>query len=315
MSRRQIQRITTVLKPGTGDVTSLQNAKLEFTIAAADTTNDSWFNLAIPQITAAFQQYTNRQFAQQGYQDLFRLRRPDGALAVRAGADPLMLSTRPVVSIAALFDLTGAQAVAPPTVSVNPATTLAAPMAPGDTVMTLTALLGPIFPFNVLLDTGLNQEVVQVTGPLGASYTVVRAQANTTAVAHAANVPATQGLDPTLYELDPKTGFLQRLMTDGNGNFWPVRWGTGEIVVYFTAGYIMPGQGGSGPAFPGDLEEAALRHLTARYRSKGRDPTLRAEGEPGIGQQQFWVGTVPGQNGAFAPEVQSVLDRYHDPSV
>lgn len=316
MSRRQIQRITSVLTAGTGDLTTLTNVKLEIAIPSADTSSDSWLNLAIPQTTAAAQNYCNRVFAQQVYQDLFRIRRPEGALVVRGGADPLILSTRPIVSIAAVFDLTGAQAVAPPTVSVNAATTLAAAMGAGDTTMQVTQLLGPNFPFDALIDTGATQEVAQVTGLAGGNtYNVVRAQAGTTAVAHNSNVPVTQSLDATLYEFEAKTGFLQRLETDGNGNFWPRRWGTGEIAVYFTAGYIMPGKSGTGPTLPSDLEEAALRILTERYRAKGRDPSLRSESIQGESVRQWWIGTPPGQDGAFAPEVQGILNRYRDLSV
>jgi hypothetical protein len=40
---------------------------------------------------------------------------------------------------------------------------------------------------------------------------------------------------------------------------------------------------------------------------------LRTEGEPGIGQMQYWVGAMPGQNGALPPEIQALVDPYRVP--
>ena len=64
---------------------------------------------------------------------------------------------------------------------------------------------------------------------------------------------------------------------------------------------------------PADLIQAALRLVTARFKSQGRDPMLRTEGEPGIGQTQYWVGPVSGQDGAVSPDIEGILDKYRVP--
>lgn len=311
---RSIQRITTVLTPAAQVLTTLANIKLELSLPAADTSNDEWLKLIIGQISGAISAYCNRPFVSQIYLDLFRNRRPDGSVRIQGGADPLALGRMPVAAIADVFDLTGAYAVPPPAVNgFGPRTTLAASMTSGQTTLPLSAALGITYPYDVLIDTGLNQEVVTVTAlPGGNTYTVTRGAAGTTARAHNAGVPATQALDQTLFEFEPDTGFLTRLDTDGNGNFWPVRWTTGEIAVVYTAGYLAIGATNPNnyPVMPAELEAAVLRLATMRFKAKGRDPMLRTEGEPGIGQQTFWIGSTPGQSGSLPPEIAGLVEPY-----
>ncbi len=69
-------------------------------------------------------------------------------------------------------------------------------------------------------------------------------------------------------------------------------------------------------SIPADIIDAALRLITGRFKARGRDPMLRSQGDPGIvGTKQFWVGPLPGQNGAIPPEVAGILDIYRTPSV
>src|SRR4029077_4216773 len=129
-------------------------------------------------------------------------------LAVQGGADPLSLSARPVSAIADVFDLTGAAAVAPPALSAtDPTTTLASARTSGQATLPLIQTLGVgTYPFDVLVDTGIRQEVMTVTGlSSGTTYAVTRGAAGTTAASHNANAPVTQALDPTLYEWEPAT--------------------------------------------------------------------------------------------------------------
>lgn len=315
MAHRSIQRSTTVLKAGSPtDLTTLTNIKLELAITPDDTTNDAWLNLVIPQITGTISAFCNRIFANQVYLDFFRIRRPTGALSVEGGSDPLVLGQMPIAAIADVFDLTGAAAIAPPNIATpNPTTTLASAMNAGQATMALSQPLGTAYPFDVLLDTGLNMEVVTVTSLVsGSTYNVTRGAANTTAAAHKANVPATQAVDPTLYEYEAESGFVTRLDTDGGGNFWPRRWGTGEIVVIYTAGFMLQGKDNPNdyPTLPPDIEEAALRLAVMRVKARGRDPMLRTQGQPGIGQQTYWIGTPPGQVGSLPPEIASLVEPY-----
>lgn len=316
MAHRSIQRITTVLTAATvTDLTNLTDAKLELAIPGSDTSQDSWLNLVIPQITGTIQAYCNRIFANQVYMDLLRIRRPSGALAVQGGADPLALGRMPIAAVSDVFDLTGAPSVAPPAIATpGPTITLAAAMTNNQATMQLSAPLGTAYPFDVLIDTGANQEVATVTGlASGTTYNVTRGAAGTAAVAHKINVPVNQALDPTLYEFEADSGFLTRLDTDGAGNFWPIRWGTGEIVVIYSAGFILPGWSNPPagyPVMPADIEDAALRLLTMRFKARGRDPMVRSQGEQGIGQVVYWVGATPGQQGSLPPEIQGLVDKY-----
>lgn len=313
---RSIQRITAALTTPavSNNLTTLANAKLELGITPDDTSNDAWLALAIGQVSGAIAAYCNRNFANQPYFDLFRDRRPTGSVRVQGGADPLVLGRVPVAAVADVFDLTGAYAVPPPAVNqFGPQTTLAASMTSGQTTLPLASALGSAYPFDVLVDTGLNQEVMTITAlPGGNNYTVTRAAAGTTARAHNSGVPVTQALDPTLFEFEAGTGFLTRLNTDGNGNFWPTRWGTGEIAVAYIAGFMLAGATNPNnyPVLPAEIEEAALRMITMRFKGKGRDPMLRIQGQPGIGQQTYWIGTPPGQVGSLPPEIAGLVDPY-----
>lgn len=100
---------------------------------------------------------------------------------------------------------------------------------------------------------------------------------------------------------------LYRLNQLGNPRTWP----SAKVVVVYVAGYALPGD--TSPNMPPDLEDACLRLVTARFKARGRDPMLKSEGEPGLGQQQYWVGPTPGQDGALPPEIEALVDPYRVP--
>ena len=117
--------------------------------------------------------------------------------------------------------------------------------------------------------------------------------------------PLVEGTD---YEVNASTSEIYRL--DENGN--PRNWFASLITIQYQAGWALPND--DDPTMPADIEQAALKLLTARYRSKGRDPMLKAEGDPGVGQQQYWVGTASGQTGLFPDDVCGILDNYRVPT-
>lgn len=81
-------------------------------------------------------------------------------------------------------------------------------------------------------------------------------------------------------------------------------WNNPPIIVSYTAGY---------PTIPDDLVGIALRILSMRYRQRSRDPLLKSQSAPQTGDQQYWVGGMPGQSGPFPPDIQAYLDRnYRD---
>lgn len=99
-----------------------------------------------------------------------------------------------------------------------------------------------------------------------------------------------------LTKLDPNTGY-------------PTSWSPDRYTVQYTAGYFEAGSGSP----PADLEMAVLRLVTARFKARGRDPFLRSQGEPGVGQEQYWIGALPGQTGPFPPDIAAVLEKYRVP--
>ncbi len=99
-----------------------------------------------------------------------------------------------------------------------------------------------------------------------------------------------------LTRIDPATGI-------------PIGWRADQYSITYQAGLFTSGI--STP--PADLEMAVLRLVTARFKARGRDPFLRSQGEPGVGQEQYWIGALPGQSGPFPPDIAAVLEKYRVP--
>lgn len=97
------------------------------------------------------------------------------------------------------------------------------------------------------------------------------------------------------YLTDQGAGIWRRI---GDGGY-PIEWPARPITATYQAGYA---------AIPPDLEEATLRLVTARYAARGRDPLLRSEGDPALGQQSWWAGDIP-------DGIKEILDHYRTPVV
>lgn len=110
----------------------------------------------------------------------------------------------------------------------------------------------------------------------------------------------------TDYQVDTARGWLTKI--DPNTGY-PTGWSPDQYTIEYTAGYFEAGSGNSPP----DLEMAVLRLVTARYKARGRDPFLRSQGEPGVGNEQYWIGALPGQTGPFPPDIAAVLEKYRVP--
>lgn len=105
------------------------------------------------------------------------------------------------------------------------------------------------------------------------------------------------------YRVDARNGQLVRLdrYTKYPSPWYPVR-----TLVTYEAGYAV---------IPADLVDVALRLITSRFYSRGRDPTLKSQSQPGLGDQAYWVGSVPGVKGPFPEDMLAVLDSYRVPVV
>lgn len=108
----------------------------------------------------------------------------------------------------------------------------------------------------------------------------------------------------TDYRVLPMQATLERL--DGD---YPGCWSCGKIVVTYVAGYLLPDETGS--TIPADLQDAALHEATARWRARGRDPTLRSENLPDV-YQQSWAasGGALTMDGGVLPETAARLARW-----
>lgn len=103
------------------------------------------------------------------------------------------------------------------------------------------------------------------------------------------------------YRVDAPSGQLIRL---DRWTQYPTQWWPEQTEVVYDAGYST---------IPVDLQDAVLRLITARYYNRGRDPTLKSQTQPGLGDQTYWVGSVPGVKGPFTEDIIAILDPYRVP--
>lgn len=147
----------------------------------------------------------------------------------------------------------------------------------------------------------------QVTGMLSelqlSRWPIISVTSVTDTVAVGVANALTEGTD---FIVDPTDGWLTKI--DPNTGY-PTNWSPDQYTVQYTAGCFEAGSGTPPP----DLEMAVLRLVTARFKARGRDPFLRSQGEPGVGQEQYWIGALPGQTGPFPPDIAAVLEKYRVP--
>jgi uncharacterized phiE125 gp8 family phage protein len=106
------------------------------------------------------------------------------------------------------------------------------------------------------------------------------------------------------YRLDAQSGLLFRLTSDGFPSVWC--WSKSVVIVY-VAGYDLPGA--ATPNLPPALQAAALSLLNSYWQSRGRDPMVRGESIPGLGDVQYWVGSV-GEAGQLPPDVMAKITPF-----
>ena len=162
---------------------------------------------------------------------------------------------------------------------------------PVETVQDTLFLDRDPYPYQV---AGLQSELQLSRWPVLAVTSVVET------VALGSTNTLTEGAD---FITDVANGWLTRL--DPNTGV-PTGWSPDQYTITYQAGLTSP---------PADLEMAVLRLVTARFKARGRDPYLRSQGEPGVGQEQYWIGALPGQTGPFPPDIAAVLEKYRVPTV
>lgn len=295
-----VEAVQTVLVAATAtapadpyDLTDLATARDELGIEdPADTSHDTFIQRVITQGSHAIAKYCNRTFPVEVIQDEFFLEQDPYPWQVPGGVLELQLSRWPLVGSAVvaftgnthssivvdgIANTAGITQGALVFGSGIPAGTTVATVAPNSVVLSQAATATATA---VSLNTGL--EVVQ---------TLSSTQTQTLVYGSDFTIDAKKGW---LVRLNPYTGVQQT-------------WEAYPTTVTYQAGYAP---------IPPDLEDACLRLLTARYRARGRDPMLveRMQGQL-LGTERYWIGSTPGQNGAFAPEIAALIEPYRVPVV
>ena len=283
--------ITTVLTASAStDLTDLSTIKDELSIPAADTANDAWLARAQQQSSTAIANFCNRTFAVQLYKDNIR-RRLDWWYAGYLPNDrtPLSLGCAPVVAVISIVE---------DGVTLVPSTDYEADLDRGF-LYRLDATSGD--PTNwtseqvvVVYLSGYGSQAVQAaTVPANPGpYTITVANAATFSVD--VGVAYASGAPFVAIASAPAHG--QYSVAAGVYSFNAADAGASVTVTY--------GQ----TKIPDDVVDAALRLVTMRFKQKGRDPMLMSQSQPNLGDKRWWVGSVPGQNGALPPEIKGLLE-------
>ncbi len=299
--------ISTVVAPvSSHDLTTLAAVKAELAIPTTDTSNDSFLSPAITQSSAVIAGYCGRIFQVEALQDLFYVRR--GAFPWRPAPqpDPLQLARWPVTVVTSAVQ----------TLSDGTTTTLVQ-----GTDFTLDAARGWLYRLDsqgriswswepqvltVQYSAGYTKQIAGETATVPSNpgpYTATVANASSFAVDLGVTY-ASSGAALTKVSSAPAAGQYSVNTVTGVYTFAAADAGAAVKIGYSYA------------AIPDDVASAALRLVTSRYRSKGRDPALRSEMLPQEGSRQWWVGPMPGQGGSpFPPDIEAILDPYRVPGV
>lgn len=298
------QTITTVTVPAASyDLTDLATVHDELSINTTDTSNDGFLQRAITQASSVISSYCNRVFQVETLTDLFYLERNSSLFVRPRDPQPLQLSRWPVVAVSSVTQIQQDGSTKTLTQGVD---------------FKLNASLGWL----IRLDSSSGQptawEWLSTTVSFKAGFTkpIVNEAVSipiapgpyTITVAKAANFVLDNGvlyagslLPLTAVASSPAVG---QYSVSAAGVY---TFNAAEAAIAVLLSYLYS-------SIPDDLVDACLRLVTARFKSRGRDPYLRSQGE-NIGQQQYWVGPMIGQNGALPPEIQAIADNYRVPLV
>lgn len=275
------------------DLTDIATVHDELNITIPnDVKNDPFLLRAITQASTSIAKYCNRVFPVEALQDQIFIQQDPYPWQVPGGVYPLQLSRWPLVNssvvaftgnthgtnvidgIASTAGLTIGMLVFAADGSIPQGTTIQTTPAANSITLTQAATSSEA---SLSLNTGV--QVVQ-TLTIGQTQTLV------------------YGTD---FTIDPALGSLIRLdKFTGVG----VKWEAIPTTVQYQAGYST---------IPPDLIDACLRLVTSRFTARGRDPTLVQRDQPQLGTTRYWVGTAPGQTGAFAPEILGLIEPYRVP--
>lgn len=283
--------VTTVVTPAASyDLTDLATVKADLGLETGDAASDAFLTRAISQSSKAAANRCNRVFPVETVSDLIYL---DRGILRNSGASLLQLSRWPVLQIASVITNAG----------LSDQATLGA-----GTDYQLKADSGQLLRLDASDGSPMRWCARTVTVRYSAGYGAQASQTTT--------IPAT----PFQISVTQKTGFALDLgVLYGSTPFVAVTGAPAAGQYSVAAGIYTFNAADSGKSvaitylftdIPDDLAEACLRIVTMRFKAKGRDPMLVSEESPGVGNQRYWVGNMPGHKGAFTPEIDALLDAY-----
>lgn len=287
-----IEIISTTLFPAaSGDLVRFDDVLDELDLKPTDVPKKGPFlKRAIRQVSAAIEDYCNRRFHLETVQDLCFPERDAYPYEVPGGVFRLQLKRWPVadrvVTLATTVDTpSGNLLTFGSTAGVSAGTPVSFPGAPlGLFAQTVSAN-------QVQLSAGVPADVPAGTGvTFGLTVTITDSPASSHVL------PVNTG-----FRIDGETGQLVRL---DRFTGYPTMWYPVQSTVTYQAGYSE---------IPHAVQDAALREISARFSSRGRDPLLKVREQPGIGTETYWVGTRPGINGVFTEEVAGLLTPFRVP--
>lgn len=292
-----VEIITTVLVAATAtapaspyDLTTLATAKDELSIT--DTSNDTFLSRAITQASSAIHRYCNRVFPVEVLQDLCYIQQDPYPWQVPGGVYPLQLKRWPLVNSTpvAFTGNTNKTPIVSGIASTSGITEGMLVFAADGSIPAGTTILG-VYPNSITLSASPTTAETALSMWTGVQVVQTLSVGDTQTLVY--------GTD---YTIDPAHGWLVRL------DAWTgisVRWEAEPVTVQYQAGFST---------IPSDIEDACLRLVTARFRARGRDPMLVQRAQTNaLGTERYWVGSMPGQNGAMSPEIAALLDPYRVP--
>ena len=286
-----IQIISTVLVAASSyDLTDLATAKDELSIKTAETSNDGFIARAITQASTAVGNYCNRVFQLETVQDVCIPDRDAYPSQVPGGVSPLQVSRYPVA--AGYTTIATSAATASGMILPFAATTGVAVGQPAaGTNIPVGAVVVAVGASSVTLS-------VPITGVVAAGTAITF---GTMVVVANASGTTTMLVQDTDYRIDGRRGQLIRLSPLTG---FPMTWEALPTTVIYQGGFST---------IPADVVEVTLKAVTQRFAGRGRDPLLKSQIQPGIGEQTYWVGGMPNMVGAFTKELADQLDNYRVP--
>jgi len=276
---------------GAYDLTDLKTVYDELNLPASNTADAAFLQRAISQASRTIASYCNRVFPVEAVQDEIFIQQDPYPWQVPGGVYALQLSRWPLVGT-------------PPVIFTGNThgTTLVDGIAStaGLSAGMLAFAADGSLPSTAAIET-VSANSVTLTESATSSETGLSLTAGMQVVQTLSATEAQTLVYGTDFTIDAAKGWLIRL---NNFNGASERWESEPVTVRYQAGYA---------SIPDDLVDACLRLVTMRYKLRGRDPTLRSRGEPGLGQEQYWIGTLPGQRGSLPPEIQALVDPYRVP--